>query len=578
MIGDLDRATPVPAPAIGAPAAGVLAWGIAALVVGTVVAVDPACLVPTGPARWTVIAVTTGITLGALVLRPVVIPKALAGLWVALIGALTIATFDAADPLHAWIGTPDRRLGLLAWVTFPALFLAGHACTSRAAMRLVTRAGALAALVLGVWSAAEMLGHPPLGLEFADARAGGPFGQPAYLGAACLLVGPLAAAAACDREETRGWRRIGAVGTAGALLALALSQTRGAWVGAAIAVIAIVVQERRRLLRLGRSAIAAAVALTALAIAIGVATPLGGRAASAFDLSHGTSASRFDEWRIATHAIADHPVLGLGPEGYRVVFPQEVDAAYVRKYGVAVYPDRAHNGVLDVTLAGGLGSGLLLVALLAFALRHAWRALGRRDPLDVALGGAVIAYVVQQQFLFPLAELDPILWVLVGMLVARTPGRARPLIVRARWLTVPIAVATVVALTYGGREVLADRDLKRAANTTDVRAALHDADDATRLRPDSIRAWYVAARIAQRGDAATRSPMWTPRSTGPSRVSTGHGGIRRCAISTASSWSSGLPGPGWRATLQPPGARSTAWRPMPRTTRSSETPRSPPVL
>ena len=80
--------------------------------------------------------------------------------------------------------------------------------------------------------------------------------------------------------------------------------------------------------------------------------------------------------------------------------------------------------MLDVTLAGGVLAGLLYVALLACALRHAWRALSRRDPLDVALGAAVIAYVVQQQFLFPLAELDPILWVLVGMLVARTPGRA----------------------------------------------------------------------------------------------------------------------------------------------------------
>lgn len=503
MTGDLDRATPVPPPTIGAPGAGGLAWAVAALIVGTVVAVDPAGLVPTGPLRWTVIAVTTGITLGALVLRPVVIPKAPAGLWVALIGVLTIATFDAADPLHAWIGTPDRRLGLLAWITFPALFLAGHACTSRAATRLVTRAGAIAALVLGVWSAAEMLGHPPLGLEFADARAGGPFGQPAYLGAACVLIGPLAAAAAFDREEARGWRRTGALGAAGALLALALSQTRGAWVGAAIAAIAIVVQARRRLFRLGRPAIAAAVALAAVAIAIGVATPLGGRAASAFDLSHGTSASRFDEWRIATHAIADHPVLGVGPEGYRVVFPQEVDAAYVRKYGVAVYPDRAHNGVLDVTLAGGVAAGLLYVALLAVVLRHAWCALGRRDPFDVVLGGAVIAYVVQQQFLFPLAELDPIFWVLVGLLVARTPGRASPVTVRARWLAVPIVAATVVALMYGGREVLADRALKRAAKATDVRAALHDADDATRLRPDSIRAWYVAARIAQRGDALT---------------------------------------------------------------------------
>jgi hypothetical protein len=367
----------------------------------------------------------------------------------------------------------------------------------------LTRAGTLSALVLGIWSAAEMLGHPPLGLEFADARAGGPFGQPAYLGAACLLVGPLAAAAAFDPDETRLWRRAGAAGAAGALLALALSQTRAAWVGAVVAVIAIVVQERRRLLRLGPPAIAAAVALAAVAIAIGVATPLGGRATSTFDLSHGTSASRFDEWRVAARTIADHPVLGVGPEGYRVVFPEEVDAAYVHKYGAAVYPDRAHNGVLDVTLAGGVGAGLIYVALLVGALGYAWRALSRRNPLDIALGAAVIAYIVQQQFLFPLAELDPILWLLVGLMVARTPGSARLVTLRARWLVVSVAVAAVLAVVYGGREVVADRALKRAADASDTRTALREADDATRLRPDSIRTWYVAARIAQRGDALT---------------------------------------------------------------------------
>jgi hypothetical protein len=121
----------------------------------------------------------------------------------------------------------------------------------------------------------------------------------------------------------------------------------------------------------------------------------------------------------------------------------------------------------------------------------------------MALGAAAIAYIVQQQFLFPLAELDPTLWVLVGMMVARTPPHARLAAPRAHWLVAPIVVATVVALVYGGREVVADRALKRAANMTDARAALRIADDATRLRPDSIRAWYVAARVAQRGDALT---------------------------------------------------------------------------
>jgi O-antigen ligase len=504
MISDVDLVVAMPSADVPMPARrGGLAWVLAALMVGTVVAVDPAGLVPTGPMRWTTITVTTGLALAALVRREVAIPRAMTGLWVALIGVLLIATIRAADPLDAWIGTPDRRLGLLAWLTFPALFLAGHACTFRASTRVVLRAGTLGAVVLGIWSAAEVLGHSPLGLEFAGGRAGGPFGQPAYLGAACLLFGPLCVAAALDRADTRGWRSAGALGAGGALFALAASQTRAAWVGAVVAAVAIAVRKRGVLRRHRNAVVVAAVVLAALGIAVGLATPLGTRAASTFDLHHGTSASRFDEWRVATRTIADHPLFGVGPEGYRVVFPREVDAAYVRAHGAAVYPDRAHNGIVDVTLDGGLLAGALYLALLALALRHAWHAMQTHDLLGVALGAAVLGYVVQQQFLFPLAELDPIFWVLVGMLVARTPGSVHHATLRARWLVAPIAVATVVALIYGARDILADQTMKRAATTANVRTARREADEATRLRPDSIRTWYVAARVAQRGDALT---------------------------------------------------------------------------
>ncbi len=488
---------PAPAPHAGLP------WALAALMVGTVIAVDPRGLVPTGPLRWTVIAVATGVTIAALTRTPFSFPPAMTALWIGLLAVLFVATVHAVDPLHAWIGTPDRRLGFLAWMTFPALFVAGYACSARAAARIVFRAATIGALVLGVWSTAELLGHPPLGLEFANARAGGPNGSPAYLGAACLLLGPLAVGVILDSGETRAWRRIAAGASAGALLALAGSQTRAAWLGAVVAAIAIGLRQRAAFRSHRRGVLVALVACVAIALAVAVSTPLGSRATSTFNLDHGTSASRFDEWRIASRAIADHPGLGTGPEGYRVVFPQGVDAAYVRSYGVAVYPDRAHNGILDVTLDGGVLAGLLYAALLAFAVRHAWRALRTRDPVDLALGGAVLAYVVQQQLLFPLSELDPIFWVLVGMLVARDPLTRRARAVHARWLVVPIVFATAVALNYGAREVLADRALERAAKSNDPRAALQDADRATRLRSDSIRAWYVAARVAQRGDALT---------------------------------------------------------------------------
>ena len=160
-------------------------------------------------------------------------------LWVALLGVLLPRPIAAVDPLSAWIGTPDRRLGFLTWLTFPALFLAGHACTTTAATRVVPPRGRARRHRARRVERGRAPRSPAARAAVRRRRAGGPFGQPAYLGAACLLIGPLALAVACDRTEQRGWRRAGALGAAGALLALLGSQTRAAWVGAVVALLVL---------------------------------------------------------------------------------------------------------------------------------------------------------------------------------------------------------------------------------------------------------------------------------------------------------------------------------------------------
>jgi O-antigen ligase len=423
-------------------------------------------------------------------------------LWLALAAWLFVAALAGADGRHAWIGTPDRRLGWLAWCTFPLLFVCGQALVRAVDRRVVMRGAAVAATVLGIWCVFERAGWSLIDESFAGHRVGGPFAQPAYVGAAAVLLLPLSLAIAFDRDGARGWRVIGALGAAGAVAALLLSQTRGAWIGVLVAIVLLgsrnraVVQRRWRELVLGTFAL----------VVIFAMTPLGGRVADGFDLGHGTTQGRFDDWSTGVRLIERHPVLGVGPEGYRVVFPQIVSAAYVRRHGTAVIPDRAHNGVIDVATEGGIVGGALYAALLALVIVVAWRSLRSRDVFTIALACAVVGYIVQQQFLFPLSELDPLFWLGAGMLVAtRVPSAGVPS-ERARRIpiAVPAALAVVVGFgaVTGAREVFADRLLARAADAPGA-SDLRDADHATRLRPDSIRVWYAAARIAARGPAIT---------------------------------------------------------------------------
>jgi Flp pilus assembly protein TadD len=117
-----------------------------------------------------------------------------------------------------------------------------------------------------------------------------------------------------------------------------------------------------------------------------------------------------------------------------------------------------------------------------------------------------MAYTAQQQFLFPLVEVDPIFWVLAGLLVAATSrGEATIRLPRSPLVAGAFAVLALAAATFGALELVADR---RAANSYSLLAsgnhaeAVDAADEAAAMRPDSIRYWFIASDVGSRpGDS-----------------------------------------------------------------------------
>ncbi len=469
-------------------------WAAAGLVVGATLTVDPGGFAPFGPLRWTVV------TAGSLVV--VALARAWRGpldlttvLWGALLAWLLVATVGAVDPLHAWIGTPDRRLGLLAWVVSALVFLAGRRLAAvPGATRTVVRGMTVAAVGVGAWALAELGGTAPVDVSFDGGRLGGPWGQPAYLGAAGTLLVPAAVGLAADRGEVTAWRAGAAVGAVAALAAVLGSGTRAAWFGL---LVGGTVVAPRAWPWLSRHRVPAAAGVVALVV-VAALTPIGGRAVGALSPGGIDDSGRLDEWRIGVRALADHPVVGVGPEGYRVVFGDAVDADYEAEHGRDVLPDRAHDALLDVGIVGGVPALVLYGTLLAVVVAAAVRRIGRPDPVLACLGVGAVAFVAQSLLLFPTAELDPIFWLVAGLVVGGAPGgrprRYEPALAGA------VVLLALVALVAGGLDVAADRNLATATDRLaegDEGAALAAADRATGLRPDSIRTWFVAGRVAE---------------------------------------------------------------------------------
>jgi hypothetical protein len=287
-----------------------------------------------------------------------------------------------------------------------------------------------------------------------------------------------------------------------AFVAAVAAQTRAGWAGLAAAAL-VAAPGFYRWLRL-RPWLPAAGAIALIALAI--ATPAGPRVISAFDFEDGAARGRIDEWQVGAAVLANHPVAGTGFEGYRIAFAEGVDADYERRYTRQVMPDRAHNGALDVAVTTGAPGLVLYVIAVIWLLRRSWRAARSGVPWLVGLGAGVAGYLVQQQFLFPIAEFDPVFWMFAGVLVAAT-ARAAPLGVRfpsGAWL-VPVALATA-AFVAGGLDVAADHAARSALATGragEPAAALAQADRAVDLRPDSIRYHFVAATVAAEAETIT---------------------------------------------------------------------------
>ncbi len=473
--------------------------GACALIVATVIAVDPAGLWPFGPARWLVVSAGgVCVVVWCLAQQEWRLDRRTCRLWMVLLACLTAGALVNGDVWIAVVGTDTRHFGVATWLLCCGLFFAGQQLHGHE--RALLRACAVAALLVGLWSLWELFVGRPIALATSSSRLTGPFGSAALLGAASCLLLPPAMGVAVDQHETRRWRVLAATATLSCAAAAVGSGARAAWCGLLFAavVVAVRVPRARRPL-----ALAGGVVLLAMLLALP-------QVGTVLERDHGT-ASRLDEWRVATRVVGRHPLLGVGPEGYRIAVSEGVDDAYERAHPRdEVLPDRAHSSLLDVALAGGLLAAAAYAGLLLVVGSRVVRRLPTSQGAQVALAAALLAYFSAQLLLFPVFELDPIAWLLAGVAVAGTQPHTRPAprrgVAAGRALTVAGVLIGAAALAGGLLDVAANRLARHAVSES---AAGNDdtaeelAGRAARLRPDSIAYRMTAVRVLLAADSLT---------------------------------------------------------------------------
>jgi O-antigen ligase len=300
--------------------------------------------------------------------RPSAIKESLK--WLELLLALVIV-YDLA-----------RAANAARWV-LGSIFVAGAAEAAYGALQFVTDSGPGAFALQGAL------------------RAFGHFDQPNPFAGYLTTILPLAGCMAVCRENPRSFRLL-SLGAAGLLIiGVGLSQSRGAWLGGAIAGICLLfVWSRftRRLLVPG--ALGAALAL-ALALSGLLPAAILDRLAQTieyfgvFDVrtvevtpENWAVVERMAHWQAGWYMFVDHPWLGVGAGNYAEAYATYFVGSWREALG------HAHNYYLNILAELGIVGGGLLLALLALTFRQLGRALVDSEARRTEFWRAVVAGVL----------------------------------------------------------------------------------------------------------------------------------------------------------------------------------------
>jgi len=306
------------------------------------------------------------------------------------------------------------------------------------------------------------------------------FGNPNHLGGYMAMLLPIALVVGLGARRWP-WKVLSAVFVLAVLAELLKTSARGAWLGAVAALVVLGLYLAPELKRRPVQYFGCGAIVVVLAVALMVTKGrhfLGHPLATLFQSGGNTSVEqRFEMWKAAGQIALNHPVTGIGPDNFALVYPQYQSAKWVAGLGPNYLVNGAHDIFMNLLADQGFIGVLLFIALLVFAaLRSvgAWRRF-RQSERDESLDGpardeaherrlllaaasaSIAAYIVQAMFNVQQVGLSVVFWVMLGLvLVLATAAGVPDTLSPAALLRLPAASAgeaSVVAAAPGGSAV-----------------------------------------------------------------------------------------------------------------------------
>jgi O-antigen ligase len=455
----------------------------------------------------------------------------------ALAAWLILSALSALFATNHWVA--HRALAIS--VSGAAVFWSARAAASAGFGPALARLLALAVVLGAITALAQAYG---VKMEFAalNRAPGGTFGNRnfmAHLAAAGVPLILWCIASARGKGRALLWT----AALAACAAALVLSRTRAAWLALAVgAVVAgVVVMSGPALLEDSaarrRMTLALAAMVAGVALALALPNSLDWRSDSPYldsvkgvvDFREGSGRGRLAQYANSAKMAAMHPVLGVGPGNWPVIYPKFAppnDPSLLESTGMTANPWPSSDWVAAFS-ERGLPAFLALVAFVVFLLGGALKAryLPERSPAErlaaIAGGGVVLIGALEGGFdaVLLLATPSIVVWAAAGALLPAGPERraVSPSSTGRFLLGASFAAFMFIACVVSDRRIEAMR-LYEAGTSSAIETAL--AKDPGSYRIQMRAADYFLARgqcAKARAHTLTARDLF-PYSPGPRRV------------------------------------------------------------
>lgn len=331
---------------------------------------------------------------------------------------LRLVSFFALNKEFALYGSLFWLEGFYTYANYIFLFLLATVFGSDKAFSRLVKLLTVTTIIIAAYAIVEAY-YPAVqaftNVGFAG-RSGATAGNAVILGT--YLVQPFALISGYllhNLYQQKFWRYVGFISLSLTVVALAFTFSRGAWLGAAVGLLLLLVLSRQQLINIWATKKAVLLLLLIISVVIIYFGPRAGalvpRAFSAFNPTEATAQARVVLWRQALVLVKKYPLSGTGIDSFAFA-----TAKHFPKLPVS--QDKPHNFFLEVLVTFGLPVGFVFLSWLSYLVFTLARAVSRQAALKpyalVALT-AITSYLMAIFFLFSTPNNAPLFYFLLGV-------------------------------------------------------------------------------------------------------------------------------------------------------------------